>query len=176
VKINYSLTPADFITQVEFEHRLLRLPFAGLSWGLWGVFFAALLLVSGDAFPNVLLVAIIAFIAFQVLASLQRRLWLRRTYSLEQLQGLAGEQQIEIAEEYLRETAPNRDVTWKWQGYSTVHDTPTHVFIKPTPINTVIVPHRAFSSDAARSECVSFVKTCIEKRTREDSNFKPSDP
>jgi hypothetical protein len=80
------------------------------------------------------------------------------------LQGLAGEQRVEITEEHLRETAPNRDVTWRWQDYSSVHETPTHVFIRPTPINTVIIPRSAFSSDAARSELVSFIEACIEKR------------
>ena len=124
----------------------------------------ALLLVSADAFPNVLLVALIAFIVLQTVASLQRRLWLRRNYSDDRLRGLAGEQSVEITEEHLRETAPNRDVTWQWQDYSSIHETPTHVFIKPTPINTVIIPRSVFSSDSRRSEFVSFVKACIEKK------------
>jgi len=131
---------------------------------VWGLFFGALLLVSADAFPNVLLVAFIAFIVLQTIASLQRRLWLRRNYSDDRLRGLAGEQSVEITEEHLRETAPNRDVTWRWQEYSTIHETPSHVLIKPTPMNTVIIPHSAFSSGAARSELVSFVKACIEKK------------
>ncbi len=164
LNLDYSLTQSDFLTQQAFELRFLRLPFSGVTWVVWGLFFAALLLVSGDAFPNVLLVAFIAFIIFQAVALLQRRLWLRCNYSAERLRGLADEQHVEITEEHLRETAPNRDVTWQWQDYSSIHDTPSHVFIKPTPINTVIIPHSAFGSDAARSELVSFVKACIEKK------------
>jgi len=112
----------------------------------------------------VLLVAFVAFIIFQTVVSLQRRLGLRRFFSSDRLKGLAGEHLIEITDEHLRETAPNRDVTWQWQDYSTVHDGPSYVFIKPTPINTVIIPHSAFATEEARAELVSFVKACIEKR------------
>jgi hypothetical protein len=164
LNLDYSLTQSDFLTQQAFEQHFLRLPFAGATWLVWTVFFAALLLVSGDALPNVLLVAFVAFIIFQTVASLQRRLWLRRYYSSDRLKGLAGEQHIEITDEHLRETAPNRDVTWQWQDYSTVHDGPSHVFIKPTPINTVIIPYSAFATEEARTQLVSFVKACIEKR------------
>ena len=164
MKLDYSLTPSDFVTQAAFEARFLRVPFAQLTWIVWGLFFAALLLASGDAFPTALLTAVIAFIILQALAALQRGLWLRANYSEDRVRGLAGEQHVEITEENLRETAPNRDVIWEWQDYSTVYDTPTHLFIKPTPINTVIIPHSAFSSDAERSELVAAVKTYIEKK------------
>ena len=161
MKLDYSLTGSDFLTQAAFELRFVRLPFAQLTWLVWGLFFAALLLVAGESLPNVLLVAFIAFIIFQVVASLQRRVWLRCNYSLDRLRGLAGEQHLEITEEHLHERTPNRDVTWQWQDYSAIHDTPSHVFIKPTPINTVIIPHSAFSSDAQRSELVALVDRAI---------------
>jgi hypothetical protein len=150
VTLDYSLTESDFFTHAAFELRFVRLPFGSLVFIIWGLFLAALVLVSGEAFPNVLLVAFVVFVVFQVIASLQRRRWLRGYYSPDRLQGLAGEQRVEITEEHLRETAPNRDVTWRWQDYSSVHETPTHVFIRPTPINTVIIPRSAFSSNAAR--------------------------
>jgi hypothetical protein len=173
VKLDYSLTQSDFLTQAAFELRFVRLPFAQVTWLVWGLFFAALVLVAGDAFAYVLLVAFMAFIIFQTVASLQRRLWLRCNYSADRLRGLAGEQHLEITEEHLRETAPNRDVTWHWQDYSSIHDTPSHVFIKPTPINTVIIPHSVFSSDAARAELVSFVKGCIERK-RPNQTLQPT--
>ena len=164
MKLDYSLTSSDFLTQAGFELRFVRLPFAWLGWFVWGLLFVALLVVSGDALPSVMLVAFVGFVCFQAVAGLQRRLWLRRNYSADRVRGLAGEQHVEITEDHLRETAPNRDVTWQWQDYSTVHETPTHVFIKPTPINTVIIPRSAFSSDSQRSEFVSFVRSCIEKK------------
>jgi hypothetical protein len=164
VKLDYSLTSSDFATPAAFEHRFVRLPFAWLSWLVWGLFLATLLVVSSDALTNVMLVAFIAFICFQMVAALQCRLWLRFNYSNERVRGLAGEQHVEITEEHLRETAPNRDVVWKWQDYSGVYDTPTHVFIKPTPINTVIIPHSVFSSEAERSDFVAAVRTYIEKK------------
>ena len=163
MKLEYSLTQADFLAQAAFEMRFVRLPFGGLVWVVWGLFVAALALVSGEALPNVLLVAFVAFIIFQAVAALQRRLLLRSGYSADRVRGLAGPQQIEITEEHLRETAPNRDVKWQWQDYSSVHDTSSHVFIKPTPTNTVTIPHSAFSSESQKSELVSFVKACIEK-------------
>ena len=166
LKLDYTLTPADFLSQAAIEMRQVRLPFGGLSWLVWGVFVAALLLVSGDAFPNVLVVVFIAFIMFQGVASLQRSAWLRRVHSAERLRGLAGPQHIEITEQHLRETAPNRDVTWQWQDHSTLYETPTHILIKPTPVNTVIIPRSAFASDAARVDLVSFVRMCIEQRKR----------
>ena len=164
MKLDYSLTSSDFMTQAAFEHRFVRLPFAWLSWLVWTVFFATLLFVSADALPNVMLVAFVAFICFQAVAGLHRRLWLRCNYSADRVRGLAGEQHVEISEDRLRETAPNRDVTWQWQDYSSIHETPSHVFIKPTPINTVIIPRSVFSSDSQRSEFVSFVRSCIEKK------------
>ena len=83
MKLDYSLTPLDFITQAAFELRLARVPFAWLSWLVWVLFVAALLLFSGDALPDIMLVAFVAFICFQTVAGLQRRLWLRRYYSAE---------------------------------------------------------------------------------------------
>ena len=164
MKLDYSLTPADFVAQATHDRGLVRPSFARLSLIVWGLFFAALLVVSGDALPAVMLVAFVAFVLFQVVATLQRRLWLRYTFSADRLRGLAGDQHIEITDDHLCETAPNRDVTWSWEEYSSIVESTTHVFIKPTPINTIIIPSGAFISESQRAEVVAFVKHCIEKK------------
>jgi hypothetical protein len=128
------------------------------------MFFGALLIASGSGFPNTIVVALVALVLFQIVTRVQRRMWLRQYYSPDRVRGLAGEQHIEITADCLRETAPNRDVTWQWEEYSSIYETPTHVFIRPTPINSVIVPKTAFSSDSQRSELVALVKSCIEKK------------
>ena len=164
MKLDYILTPADFIAQATFELRFVRVPLAWLGSLVWGLLFAALLIVSGQALPWTLLVAVVAFICFLAVARLQHHLWLHRNFSTERLCGLAGEQHVEITEHSLRETALNRNVTWQWQNYSSLHRTPSHVFIKPTPINTVIIPNTAFASEIQREELIGLVQRCIASK------------
>jgi hypothetical protein len=164
LKLQYSLTAADFIANAVFDSRSSRLPFSWLSWTVWGAFLATLLVVSDDSLPVIIVVFAVAFILFQIAAKVQRHFWLRQCYTPAKLLGLGGDQQVEITPEYLRETAPNRDVTWKWENYSAMYETPTHIFIQPTPVNSVIIPKRVFSSDARRSELVALVKTYIETK------------
>ena len=164
MKIDYSLTAADFVAQAMHDLKSLRLPFARLGLIVWILFFATLLVVSGDALPAVMLVAFVAFVLFQGVATLQRRLWLRYTYSADRIPSSAGEQHIEITDDYLHEKASNREVTWKWEEYSSIVESTQYVFLKPTPINTVIIPSAAFTSDSQRAEVVAFVRHCIERR------------
>lgn len=44
MKLDYSLTQSDFLTQMAFELRVVRVPLAGVTWFVWGLFFGALLL------------------------------------------------------------------------------------------------------------------------------------
>lgn len=166
MKLQYTLTSADFVANAAFETRSMRmrLPLAWVNVLLWAAFFAALVLLAGDSLSIIFIAALSAFVALQIVARLQRHLWSRRYYSADRLRGLAGQQQIEVTEHFLRETAPNRDVTWRWEDYSAIYETPTHLFIKPTPINTVIVPRSAFSSDSERSQFIALVKDCVDRK------------
>jgi hypothetical protein len=140
------------------------MPFAWLSWLVWGSFLAALLIVAADAMFAVAIIIGIAFVVFQFVAKLQRYAWFRHCYSPDRLRGLAGEQEIEITPEHLYESGPNRTVTWKWENYSSIYETLDYVLIYPTPVNSVIIPKKAFSSDAHRSNFVRLVQECIDKK------------
>jgi hypothetical protein len=163
MKLQYSLTAEDFIANAICDNRTVRLPFGWLSWVVWIAFLVALLLFSDERFAVVLIIFAVAFTLFQIVAKAQRYLWLRQYYTPAKLLGLAGDQEVEITPEHLRERAPNRDVTWQWQEYSTLYETPSHIFIRPTPVNSVIIPKRVLSSETEVAELVALVARCCRE-------------
>ena len=79
----------------------------------------------------------------------------QRLYAEGKNAGMLGPHTVELGEEWLTESSSEREVRTRWRAAERVAVTDTHVFLYVTGFSAVIVPVRAFSSEAERAAFVA---------------------
>lgn len=88
--------------------------------------------------------------------------------------GMLGPHTVAFDDEWLSELTPHREVRTRWQAVEQAVVTPQHLFLYVSGFSAVIVPLRAFATDAERT---AFIEAASSRAIRKaDGTRTPADP